>query len=374
LLTRRLYYHDSYLQRFDAQAVSVSEDGLRVVLDRSAFYPTSGGQPHDTGTLNGIPVLDVVDEDDRVVHVLSAPLIIGPVHGQLDWSRRLDHMQQHSGQHLLSAVAAEEFGLTTVSVHMGPGACTIDVEGATPGKDWLAQLERRANEQIYSNRLLSVSFEDAQSAQGLRKPSDRTGTLRIVSIAGLDRSACGGTHVRHTAEIGALLLGRTEKVRQALRVEFRCGLRVLEEARRRATLCEELQARLSEADKSARKALLELASWEGKELYRSTGPNAQGLRLWTGTVDAFDDAARAKLSAFISSAGALAVLSDPNKSSLYFAASPELGIHCGKKLQALLAEVGGKGGGGPQMAQGSVPDAALLNSIAVRLLEESATT
>lgn len=371
MLTHRLYYHDSYQQSFEAQALFVKENGLHAVLDQSAFYPTSGGQSHDTGTLNGIPVVDVRDEGDQLIHVLSAPLEPGPVLGSIDWARRHDHMQQHSGQHLLSAVAAEEFGLQTVSVHLGAaagsGACTIDVEGRVAPGDWLPNLERRANEQIYSNRAFSLSFEDAASAKGLRKPSERPGILRIVSIDGLDRSACGGTHVRQSAEIGALLIGRSEKVRQALRIEFRCGLRVIEEARRRGLALEDLQARLAESEKLNRKAQLENAAFEGKELYRATPPAQNSLRIWQSSASDFDETLRAKVSAFIQGPGALVILLAPAKKSILYAASSDLGRNCGKQLQVLLAEVGGKGGGGPQMAQGNVPDVALLDSLSAAL-------
>lgn len=368
MLTHRLYYHDSYLQHFHAQVVSLDESGLRVVLDQTAFYPTSGGQPHDLGRLNAIPILDVIDEGEQIVHVLTSPGNVGPAEGVVDWPRRQDHMQQHSGQHLLSAIAAEEFGLQTVGVHFGAAASTIDLEGNPAGSNWLSALERRANEEIFRNRPIFTTFEDAATARNLRKPSDRPGTLRVVSIDGLDRSACGGTHVRQSAEIGPLLLGRTEKVRQSLRLEFRCGLRVLEEARRRGQALDEVQARLAEAEKTARKSLLDLAAFAGKDLHRATAPNERGQRIWQQSVADFDEETRAKASAFLLGGGALVILLAPAKNSVFFAASPDLGLHCGKLLQALLTGLGGKGGGGPQMAQGNVPDAALLDSIPQRLL------
>ena len=229
----RLYYNDSYLREFTARVIDSADEGRTVYLDRTAFYPSSGGQPHDLGTLGGLAVLDVVDEEERIAHRLAKPWTASSeAHGSIDWDRRFDHMQQHTGQHLLSAVMAERFGMPTVSFHLGDQISTIDVKpkGLTPER--LAEVERWANQEIAANRPVAVAYEEAGAASGLRKESDRAGTLRIVSIEGLDRSACGGTHVRATGEIGMLLLGKTEKVRDTIRIEFVCGGRALRRARR----------------------------------------------------------------------------------------------------------------------------------------------
>src|ERR1035441_9702314 len=166
-------------------------------------------------------VANWVEEEDRIAHRLAAPLASeGAVAGEIDWTRRFDHMQQHSGQHLLSAVFEELFGLHTVSFHLGAESATIDLEGGPVETRTVVEAERRANQVVSENRAVDVRFEDASEAQGLRKASERAGTLRIVSIDGLDRSACGGTHVRTTGEIGPILLRRTEKIRQSVRLEF----------------------------------------------------------------------------------------------------------------------------------------------------------
>ena len=223
-LTERLYYHDSYLWNFDATVTARSEDGLRIELDRTSFYPSSGGQPFDTGTVAGIEIVDVLEEDDHIIHVLGTPL--GPewpqVAGSIDSVRRLDHMRQHTGQHALSAVLEEEFGFKTVSFHMGADYSTIDIEPLTVSPAKLVDIERRANERILENASVSVSFEHSGTVVGLRKAPDREGLLRVVTIAGLDRSACGGTHVARTGEVGMILLGKTEKVRQSLRLSYCC--------------------------------------------------------------------------------------------------------------------------------------------------------
>jgi len=231
----RIYYTDSYLREFPASIVGRSEDGLTVYLDRTAFYPESGGQPADAGAIAGVAVVDVVDEGERVAHRLLAPLDLGPVECAIDWPRRFDHMQQHTGQHLLSAAFEDLLSLRTVSFHLGAESATIDLEGGAADAAALHKVERRANEIVFENRPVSVLFEDVAQARGLRKPSDREGTLRIISIDGFDRSACGGTHVRATGQIGVILLRKVEKVRQTTRVEFLCGGRGPALARRRTT-------------------------------------------------------------------------------------------------------------------------------------------
>ena len=230
-MTERLYYHDSYLRHFAAQAEECAGDGSTVYLDRTAFYPTSGGQPFDLGSIAGIAVREVIDEGDRIAHLLAAPLAAGPVECSIDWNRRFDHMQQHTGQHLLSAVFEELFHLRTVSFHLGAESSTIDLEGGAVDTRMAAAAEARSNEIVRENRPVGVAYEDAASVQGLRKATEREGTLRIVSIDGLDRSACGGTHVRATGEIGTVLLRKLEKVRQTVRVEFLCGGRAIRRAR-----------------------------------------------------------------------------------------------------------------------------------------------
>src|SRR4249919_967027 len=182
-MTERLYYTDSYVREFQARVVERSADGRTVYLDRTLFYPSSGGQPFDVGSIAGIAVVDVVDEEDRIAHLLAEPLATdGDVAGEIDWARRFDHMQQHSGQHLLSAVFEELFGLHTVSFHLGADSATIDLEGGSVEPRSVVEAERRANQVVSENRTMDVRFEDATQAQGLRKASERAGLLRIVSI------------------------------------------------------------------------------------------------------------------------------------------------------------------------------------------------
>jgi alanyl-tRNA synthetase len=383
-MTERLYYSDSYLSEFRARVIEADSTGLRVTLDRTAFYPTSGGQPFDVGTLSGARVMEVIDEGDRVTHVLDAPLTAGDVEGHIDWSRRFDHMQQHTGQHLLSAVFEELYSMPTLSFHLGVESSTIDIGASALAPDRIDRVEDRCAEIVAQARPVTVSFEDAASAAGLRKESQRTGVLRIVSIADLDRSACGGTHVRSTAEIGPLFIRKLEKIRGNVRVEFVCGGRALRQVRGDYRLLSEIgrtlsvpferapeliaaqAARLKALEKSSQHLAGELAVREGRELHASTAPDADGLRRATQHITRpglIDDAMRARAQAFTAAGSAvfLAICEDPP--SLLLAASPDSGIHAGDRLKAALAAAGGRGGGNPSLAQGSVPSAEALNVV-----------
>jgi alanyl-tRNA synthetase len=214
-MTTRLYYAEPYLTTFTAQVTERTQiDGHPAVrLDRSAFYPTSGGQAHDTGTLDGVAVVDVqVAADGGVLHLLAGPLPekAGEVTGVIDWPRRFDHMQQHSGQHLLSQAFDRLLGLETVSVHFGDELCTVDLAGETVDADGLAAVERHANQIVWENRAIrAYEVSDAELASlPLRRAPKVTGKIRIVEIDGYDWSACGGTHVASTGSIGPIALLR----------------------------------------------------------------------------------------------------------------------------------------------------------------------
>ena len=385
-MTERLYYSDSYLPAFDATLLEARGDV--VYLDRTAFYPTSGGQLFDLGTLNGARVREVTeDEDGRIAHHLESALAPGPVHGEIDWPRRFDFMQQHTGQHLLSAVFEALFGFATVSVHFGEESATVDL--ATPALTTEQQraVELRANEIVWENRPVTVEFVDAAEASGLRKASEREGTLRIVSIADLDRSACGGTHVRATGEIGPIVLRRLDKIRGNVRVEFLCGRRALERLRADSgalaetarcfsstvdevpALVATLQNDAKESAKRLRKLASDLAGYRGRELYAATTPGDSGRRVMIDrhASGALDDETRALANAYIAGPGAVfvAVLEDPP--SLMLATSEDTGLNAGAVLKELLAEFQGRGGGTPRLAQGSLPSREALAGLVGRL-------
>jgi len=373
-MTERLYYTDSYLTEFRARVVERSPDGRKLYLDRTAFYPTSGGQPFDTGSIAGAPVTDVVDEGERIAHVLGGAVDLDEVECRLNWQRRFDHMQQHSGQHLLSAVMAELFQIATVSVHFGAGSSTLDLDTTSLGPDRARAAELRANQAVFENRPVSVLFGDNAEDLGLRKASDRAGVLRVISIEGLDRSACGGTHVRATGEIGPVLIRKLDRVRSVVRVEFLCGLRALYRARADfealsriaqmfsaplddapglvASQMEALKA--AEKDKSRREE--ELGVLMGRELYDATLSDSLGLRRTvkraaSGALDPLRAIARG----FCARPKAVFIGAVEQPPALLLAVSQDSGLDAGKLIKSALNAVGGRGGGAPNLAQGSVP-------------------
>jgi alanyl-tRNA synthetase len=385
-VTDRLYYTDSYLSDFEATVVDQREDGRRVYLDRTAFYPTSGGQPFDTGHLDAVEVTDVVDEGDRIAHCLANPLGSTRVRGQIDWRRRFDHMQQHTGQHLLSAVLADHLGLSTVAVHFGKQSSTVDVDGGPLSRDQVALVEDRANEVITENRSVQVSFEDAREALGLRKATDREGTIRIISIEGLDRSACGGTHVRTTGEIGALHLRKTERVKRCVRVEFLCGSRAIRAARSDYEMLGRLGSELSASPQelphliaSQREQLRETGAvrrdleekvqgYRARELYGAVAPDPSGirraiLRQPNGSLNEL----RGLAQAYAALPGAIFIAALEQPPSILVAASPDSGINAGAVLKGLLDASGGRGGGSAILAQGTLPDPAELEKVLLSL-------
>ncbi len=383
-MTQRLYYDDCYLREFQARVVDTADEGRRVYLDRTAFYPTSGGQPFDLGTLGGVAVRDVVDEEDRIAHLLDAPVAPGDVVALIDWDRRFDHMQQHTGQHLLSAVLIELFNIPTVSFHMGAVTSTIEVAAPQIDAARIERLEERCAEIIAEARPVAISYEDSSADLGLRKASARTGTLRIISIDRLDRSACGGTHLKSTAEIGPLLLRKLEKIRGHVRIEFVCGLRAIQRARQDFLTLSEISRLVSvpfdetpalvaaqvekakSLEKTSARLAAELAKREGGELYAATAPDGEGIRRATQR-GAIDDAMRARAQAFVQGSKAVFLAISENPPSVLLAASGDSGVHAGDRMKAAVSAAGGRGGGNAGLAQGSVPDTKALEAVVAQL-------
>jgi len=384
-MTERLYYTDAYLTEFEARVTGA--EGTRVRLDRTAFYPTSGGQQFDTGTLDGVRVVDVVDDGDGIVHVLESarPLIVGAaVRGQVDWPRRFDHMQQHTGQHLLSALFDDMAGAKTVSVHFGTESSTLDIEAESVSHETAVRVETRANAVVAGNRPVVVTFEDAATASALRKASERSGELRVVSIEGIDRTACGGTHVRTTGEIGTVLVRRLEKYKKLTRVEFLCGARAAARARADydalSGMATTLSAGIAElptlvasqssalrALESERKKLVEsLAGYRAREFYAAAPAGADGVRRIAHRADGVDELrALAHAVATLSKAAFIGTCDSP--ATIVFAASEDSGIDAGSALKTALAANGGRGGGNVKLAQGTAPSVEALRAIAASL-------
>lgn len=415
-MTERLYTTDSFLTEFDAVVTEIQELSRqqgqslwRVALDRSAFYPTGGGQPHDTGSLlararSGAELSAAIaeveeDEHGEVWHHTAKPLLPGTaVHGAIDLPRRLDHIQQHSGQHLLSAAFLQLCHAPTVSFHLGETVSTIDLAVDAISNAALQQVEHLANTVIAEDRPVSVSTVSRTQAEAwlaageLRKLPPRTGDIRIVEIAGtstpFDRNACGGTHVRSTGQIGGLHLRGMEKVKQGWRVEFVCGQRAARMARNdfqiltetsrvlSATIAEipesirRMQAESKRAAKQLEADMAVLARYHAADLVRETPPEA-GIRRVQQILSAaeFPSARYAKLLASHLTAkteNTMAAVAwqpaDPSEpATIVLARSSGLTFDCGAWLRQALAACNGRGGGSPDMAQGSVAQQDLPN-------------
>jgi alanyl-tRNA synthetase len=382
-MTERLYYHDSFLYDFDARVVEAMDHKGRtaIVLDRTAFYPTSGGQVHDFGIIaidgKQVAITEVADEDDgRILHFVSEQIPVGAqVHGSVDAARRRDHIQQHSGQHLISAAFIRLFNMPTVSFHMGEESCTIDLETSGLSARQAQQAELLANEVIAEDRPVSMRFVPLEEARqlGLRKlPPRQTGDLRLINITDFDLTACGGTHVRATGQIGSILLRKTEKVKQGVRAEFVCGLRAVNAARRDYTTLTEASALFSshiyDLPEQARKSLAE-AKAADKAQHRLLEEIAalyaeQMLAQAAGTPHVITqffperDAVFIKLLAQKLTAGKTPVIallaSGAGQPTLVFAQSPGQKSNMGQLLKDAMAQLGGRGGGSTDMAQGGL--------------------
>jgi alanyl-tRNA synthetase len=381
-MTDRLYYTDSYLTDFSATVIERADDGRRIYLDRTAFYPTSGGQPHDTGRLGGAEVIDVVDEGERIAHLLVDTLLEGPVAGQVNWSRRFDHMQQHTGQHLLSAVLADLVGCQTVGVHFGRECSTLDLETPALSSEQIERAEDRVNELVVQNRPVEVTFKEAESVAGLRKPSERSGTLRIVSILDIDHSACGGTHVKTTGEIGPIIIRKVERVRKGVRLEFLCGARALRRARGDYRLLTQLatefsatsedlprlinaqKEELKEAQSLQREMQAALDLYRARELYGAATPDATGIRRAIVMESSEPlDRLRGLAQAFASLPMAIFVGGVSSPPGVVLAASPDTRVDAAGVLKGLLVSVGGRGGGSTTLAQGVLPGRSQLEAV-----------
>lgn len=395
-MTKRLYYNDTFLHEFDGTVTDViNGDRPAVKLDESAFYPTSGGQVFDTGVLrgdSGEARVEQVEETEtgEVLHYINPADVtnIRPgmkVRGTIDTLRRIDHMQQHSGQHVLSAAFERLYNMPTVSFHMGMETCTIDLAANAIRDEQLRKAEELANRVVFENRPVGVRFVALEEAKqlGLRKlPDVGKDELRLIDIADFDLCACGGTHVRSTAQIGMILVRKSEKVKQGYRVEFVCGDRALRTARRdfetlthaaalySASLSEvpaNIKKSLEEikvAQKQQHKLLEELAEfWAEKSV--GSAETKGGFKL-VKQVFADRDLAFVKLLAqrIGKRSGAVALLgTTQGQAALVFARSSDVEVDVSALMKEAMAASGGRGGGSKDLAQGGVPDASRVSEL-----------
>ncbi len=408
-MTEHLYYHDSFLYEFEAEVVGVTAVDSRpaVILDRTAFYPTSGGQVFDTGWIipaghaeDKLRIAEVAEQEDgTILHFLENPAQIesgSRIRGLIDADRRRDHMQQHSGQHVLSAAFVRVLNMPTVSFHMGAEFCSIDLETKSLTAKQAETAEALANEVVTENRSVGIRFVSSAEAKelGLRKlPPTERDELRLIDIQDFDLTACGGTHVTLTGQIGCILLRKIEKVRQGWRVEFVCGKRAVGTARRDyATLAEsagllsthvwdvpeqvrKLQDESRALKKSAEHALAEIADLHAGRILAETtdsGGRKIVIRVFPDRDLGFIKLLAQRLTR--QSANVVALLSAGTDSpSLVFAQSPGQPFDMGGLMKEALAKLGGRGGGSKDMAQGGPAQVAgveaELSQIGVRVEE-----
>jgi alanyl-tRNA synthetase len=387
IMTERLYYNDSFLYNFDAEVRSVVETPRpALILDRTAFYPTSGGQIHDTGSIvlsdAKFRVTEVADtEDGHIVHYLDVPVKdVKPgtrIRGEVDATRRRDHMQQHSAQHVLSSAFVRLFGMATVSFHMADDHCSIDLDTPSLTKDQVEAGERRANEIVVEDRPVDLRYVTRDEAEklGLRKlPPTERDQLRLIDIRDWDVTACGGTHVNTTGQIGSILLRKTEKARQGYRVEFVAGQRAVATARRDFSTLTETAAMFSagiyDVPQQARKSLDEIRSLH-KQLEQSQDelaaaqaatllaetPESQGRKLVVRTFSDRDlNFLKLLAQKLTRQSPAVALLATESpQPALVFAQSAGQPHDMGALLKETMAKLGGRGGGSKDLAQGGAP-------------------
>ncbi|MGQ9813907.1 MAG: alanyl-tRNA editing protein [Candidatus Roseilinea sp.] len=378
----RLYHVNPFLRRFSARVTERASIEARPAVARyqTAFSPTSGGKPFDRGALNGIDVVNVFERDDgEILHALARPAKFGvgdSVDGEIDWPRRFDHMQQHTGQHVLSAAFARVAGLDTLSIHIGDEECTIDLPTPRLDPALIERVEDAANQTIYDD--LPVVAREVTAAEltsiPLRKPPTVTGLIRVVEVQGLDWSACGGTHVASTGQIGMIRVCKAEKHGNETRVYFHCGRRALRDYRQVSAVVAELtdgfrvsrqelpQAveRLRAEAQAARRALLDaqerLAEADALAVLRDARDAGSDAR-YTIIARVFTDRDATQLKAIAkrltAEPGIVALLGTAGeKASLCFARSKDAAGDMGKLLRDALTALGAKGGGSADFAQG----------------------
>ena len=392
-MTQRIYYQEPYRRTFDATVVAVEShvregDGgpvvaghTEVILDQTAFYPTSGGQPYDTGTLGGAAVTDVIDrEDGSIAHIVSGALNPGEVViGEIDWARRFDHMQQHTGQHVLSAAFDRLCGVRTESFHMGQLSSTLDLARDVTASE-IAAAEDDANRIVWEDRAVAIRFATAEEAAAmpLRKESGRTGALRLIDVTDYDLSACGGTHVERTGGIGVIAISSSERFKGGSRIEFLCGERALQRFRVWRGALSAIQKHLSvppidmaasieriqEDAKTVQRALREFQ--DKLAIHEAGALLARGSTLIVDALEGWD-AQGLKAIALAATAAqpdaVVALFTSTSPAQVVIARGANSRIDAAAFLKQLTAQFGGKGGGKPDLAQGGGFTAAAVDLI-----------
>ena len=378
-MTKHLYYTDSYLKEFSGRILSEHQAGSNpaVVLDQTAFYPESGGQPSDTGSLAEARVLKVIEEESgEILHVLDRPIPAGPLTGRIDWARRFDHMQQHTGQHILSQAFLAVAQAPTVSFHLGQELSTIDIEIAQPSAAQMEQAQTLATRIVFENHPVHILTADRESLSslGVRKESRREGEIRVVEVEGFDRSPCGGTHVRSTGEIGMIFILGFERYKGGTRVEFVAGGRALKAFHKEhelltrlgrihsATLdsIPELTERLIQEKTDLSREIVnlrdQLLDMEAAELLQNAATGPYGVMVRKSFSGRSLEGAKHLAQKLTARPGTVAILGISDACQIVVARSRELSGSCHEAVKRATIELGGKGGGRPELAQaGGIP-------------------
>jgi alanyl-tRNA synthetase len=382
-MTERLYYTNSKLLEFTGRVTDILRynDRMAIVLDQTAFYPTGGGQPHDTGRLDGVRVVEVIEEEEngQVLHLIDGEGKFNrgdEVMGVIDRDRRLDHLQQHTGQHILSQAFVQVAKAETRSFHLGAETSTIDLDWSEPEENLIRQAEALANQIVFENRPVRIhQVTEAELARlPLRKDTYRGGLVRVIEITDFDFSPCGGTHAAHTGEIGLIAIRGWERAKKMCRVEFICGGRVLKDYRAANETAKavaltlttarddipEKVARLIEENKQQRKrirALFEIAAdVEAEQLYQDAEPQER-FRLVTKIFRDYSvDEVKLLARKLCDRGGVVALfgLEEQGAARLLFARSADVDLNVSDVMKTVTAAFGGRGGGKPDMAQGAI--------------------
>jgi alanyl-tRNA synthetase len=384
-MTRRLFHEDQYLREFTSRVVRRLESGGKpaVVLEATAFYPTSGGQPHDTGTLNGARVTDVLEEGEEIVHVLDRLMDGDEARGAVDWPRRMDHLQQHHGQHLLSEAFCRVANAPTASFHLGEETCSIDLSTERVTPDDIFAAEQLANDIVLENREIAISWlsRDDVSKLPMRKPPEVEGKIRVVHVSDFDCSACCGTHPRRTGEVGPILVLGFERAKSSTRVTFLCGRRAIARARRDHAILKAAGAKLSSgredlesaiervlgersaANKSLQAAEKELAAFAAAAL--AADPSKVVSKVFENRGLKFLQAVANEL---VARPGRIAVLGGTGEtSSLVLARSKDVSIDLKPVAAEAFKAVEGRGGGSPFFQQGGGPGQDVAGAVRLAL-------
>lgn len=367
--TRRLYYDDVYIKEFQAKVLDCLEEkcGYRIVLDESAFYPEGGGQPSDQGYLDDVKVVDVHEKNGELLHYTSEPLKIGEiVHGRIDWERRFDLMQQHSGEHMVSGLIHETFGYDNVGFHMGSDVITIDFNGMITA-DQMAEIEKKVNRKIWENTTVEITYPSEEELKELpyRSKKELSGKVRIVRFPGTDLCACCGTHVASTGEIGMVKLLSVVKFREGVRMEMLCGKRVLDYLNvvneQNHEVSVKLSAKPNQTAQAVQRLLDENFQLKGRVLRMEEEMFTREAEKWQncGKVLLFQegleaDGVRKLTDAVMQSCGGRCVVFSKNPDGSYKYAIGEENGDLRQLTKEMNMALNGRGGGKPFFVQGSV--------------------